>query len=534
MSSTFNFGKIRTFLWPIHSSELPKFIPMLLVFFLIAFNYNILRASKDALVVTAPASGAEAIPFIKVWAILPMALLMTYIFTKLSSKYSIEKVFVIMMSIFLGFFAFFTFALYPFREALEPKAFADMLQNILPTGCKGFIAMIRNWTLTSFYVMAELWGTAILTVLFWGFANEVTTVHEAKRFYAIFGVGANVSGILSGQTSILLSSNTFFNFIPYGTTAWEQSVLFMNLTILLNGFLIIALFKYISKKTNSVDEPTISQVKTPKMQISLRKSFSYLAKSKYLICLALIVLCYNLTTHIVEVVWKNQIKQLYPNPSDFNAYMGHVMTLIGIIATVIALFVSSNFLRKFSWSVSALITPIIVLTTGVFFFSFFLFKDHSALSFASFFGSTPLVLSVFFGTLQNTLSRASKYTLFDATKEIAFIPLDKESKRKGKAAIDGVGSRFGKSFGSVLIQGFLILFSTITASAPFIAILFIVILGIWIVSVSALGKKFNALTTHHETLTIDGQEKPASSLNNEEIKKYYPFAASSKKDKVKK
>ncbi len=538
MSSTFNFGKLRTFLWPIHSSELPKFIPMLVVFFLIAFNYNILRAAKDALIVTAPASGAEAIPFIKVWAILPMALLMTYIFTKLSNKYSTEKVFYIMMSIFLGFFAVFTFILYPLRDALQPHAFADMLEKVLPQGFKGFIAMIRNWTLTSFYVMAELWGTAILTVLFWGFANEVTTVHEAKRFYAIFGVGANISGILSGQTSILLSSNSFFNFIPYGTTAWEQSVLFMNITILIIGLLIIGLFKYISKKTIVYDEPTISQVKAPKIHISLKKSFLYLAKSKYLICLALIVLSYNLTTHIAEVVWKNQIKQLHPNPSDFNAYMGHVMRLIGIVATLIALFVSSNFLRKFSWKVSALITPIIVLVTGIFFFSFFLFKEPSAIKFASFFGSTPLILSVFFGTLQNTLSRASKYTLFDATKEIAFIPLDKESRRKGKAAIDGVGSRFGKSFGSVLTQGFLILFSTLTASAHYIGILFIIILGIWIISVTALGKKFNILTSHHESLNIEGQKEQVvvnnSTSNKEEIKKYYPFVLSNKKDKIKK
>lgn len=536
MSTSFKFGKFRSFIWPIHSSELAKFVPMLIVFFLIAFNYNLLRAAKDALVVTA--SGAEALPFIKVWAILPMAFVITYIFAKLSNKYPIEKVFYIMMSIFLGFFAIFTFVLYPFREALEPRAFADKLQLILPQGFKGFIAMIRNWTLTSFYVMAELWGTAILTVLFWGFANEVTTVSEAKRFYAIFGVGANVSGFLSGETSILLSSNTFHSFIPYGKNAWEQSVLFTNLAIIFIGFLIIGLFKFISKRTTVHEEPTLSQVKTPKMQISLKKSFIYLAKSKYLICLALIVLSYNLTTHIVEVVWKNQIRQLYPNPSDYNAYMGYVLKLIGIVATVIALFVSSNFLRKFSWKISALITPIIVLITGGFFFSFFLVNEPASMKFAALFSSTPLILSVFFGTLQNTLSRASKYTLFDATKEMAFIPLDKESRRKGKAAIDGVGSRFGKSFGSVLIQGFLILFSTLSASAPYIAALFVIILLVWIVSVTSLGKKFAVLTAQHEQLHIESQKDKvttdAKPLSQEEIKKYYPFAVSEKKEKVKK
>src|SRR5579863_303639 len=77
-SDTAKFGKWRSFFWPIHRWELKKFLPMLCMFFLIAFNYSALRACKDSLVVTAPQSGAEAIPFIKVWAILPGALLFTY------------------------------------------------------------------------------------------------------------------------------------------------------------------------------------------------------------------------------------------------------------------------------------------------------------------------------------------------------------------------------------------------------------------------------------------------------------------------
>ena len=159
----------------------------------------------------------------------------------------------------------------------------------------------------------------------------------------------------------------------------------------------------------------------------------------------------------------------------------------------------------------------------------------SALKFASFFASTPLVLSVFFGTMQNTLSRASKYTLFDATKEIAFIPLDKSSRRKGKAAIDGVGSRLGKSSGSIITQGFIIIFATLSASAPYIAFLFLIILGVWLISVVALGKRFNSLMSHKEKITL--QEEPAQvtdKLSEKELKKYFPFAKANKKDKVKK
>lgn len=129
---------------------------MFLIFFLICFNYSILRSAKDALVVTAPSSGAEALPFLKVWAILPAALLFTFIFTRLSNWLTREKVFYALMSIFLGFFFVFTFFLYPNQASLHPHSLADRLQDILPQGFSGMIAIFRNWTYTTFYIMSEM------------------------------------------------------------------------------------------------------------------------------------------------------------------------------------------------------------------------------------------------------------------------------------------------------------------------------------------------------------------------------------------
>src|SRR3989344_2385518 len=144
VANAVDFGKWRSFFWPIHRWELKKFVPMFLMFFLISFNYNALRAYKDSMVVTATHSGAEAIPFIKVWAILPSAILLTFLFTRLANRFSREKVFYIMMTIFLSFFFLFTFVLYPLRDYLHPHELADKLQALLPAGFKGLIAIFRN------------------------------------------------------------------------------------------------------------------------------------------------------------------------------------------------------------------------------------------------------------------------------------------------------------------------------------------------------------------------------------------------------
>lgn len=510
MSTTTEFGKLRGFLWPIHMRELRRFVPMFLIFFLICFNYSILRVTKEALIVTAPSSGAEALPFLKVWAILPMALLFTFIFTRLSNRYSRESVFYWMMSIFLGFFLLFAVFLYPYHDKLHPTALSDRLQEALPLGFSGMIAIFRNWTYTAFYIMSEMWSTMIMTVLFWGFANDVTSVKDAKRYYAILGLGANIATIISGQVSNVISSHQYNPALPFGADSWGQAIFILNFIIILAGLLSMVLFRYLHSQGLGYHNPNAQSEEPVKIKMGIRQNFKYLAKSKYLTCIAVVVLMFNIALTLIEVVWKDQVKQLYPNPSDFNAYMGNVLTGIGVISTVGA-FISGGIMRRFSWTASALIPPFIFLVTGLGFFSFMLFKDTALSSVAVALGSTPLVIGVFFGSLQNCLARASKYTLFDATKELSFIPLSKESRMKGKAAIDGFGSRLGKSGASVIHQSLIMTFGSISLSTPYVAVILLFVIGGWISATRLLGREFNALTQSHKTLNVPDEE-PAPSL----------------------
>jgi len=84
------------------------------------------------------------------------------------------------------------------------------------------------------------------------------------------------------------------------------------------------------------------------------------------------------------------------------------------------------------------------------------------------------------------------------TKEMSFIPLTHHEKLNGKAAIDGVGSRFGKSGGSVIYQGLLIVFSSLTACTPILAVIVMGIIVIWIAAVRVLGVQFNEALARHE------------------------------------
>ncbi len=485
-STVSGFSRWRSYLWPVHAHELKKLVPMLLIFFFISFNYNILRVMKDTLVVTAHASGPEAIPFIKVWVMFPGAILMTLLFTRFTNWFSRESVFYLMLSVFLIFFFVFTFFLYPIRDSLHPHQFADYLQLTLPEGCKGLIAMVRNWTFTLFYAMSELWGNIILFVLFWGFANQVIKLNEAKRFYAILGVGANFSGIVAGLVSALFSRHVFNPNLPFGAEAWEQTMIILVSLVLVSGLIAMGLFRWMHVGDAFEEETAKAEEETPRL--SFRESFRYLMNSKYLLSIACIVIGYNVVINLVEVLWKDQVKALYPNSSDYSLYMNQVSTIIGLMATFASLVVSGNVVRKYGWTFTALLTPVILFGTSVIFFSSFFMKE------LWFGAATMLPLVVFAGSMQNVLSRGAKYTVFDVTKEMAFVPLGDECKLKGKAAIDGVCNRLGKSGGAAIQQVLLLWFGTLSACAPFITAILFVVIALWFISVRVLGRQFKEIS----------------------------------------
>jgi AAA family ATP:ADP antiporter len=72
-------------------------------------------------------------------------------------------------------------------------------------------------------------------------------------------------------------------------------------------------------------------------------------------------------------------------------------------------------------------TSRVFLPAGVVFFALVLFSAPLEPTLAVL-GLTPLYAAVLVGAAQNIFSKSSKYSLFDPCKEMAYIPLDQETK----------------------------------------------------------------------------------------------------------
>jgi ATP:ADP antiporter, AAA family len=127
--------------------------------------------------------------------------------------------------------------------------------------------------------------------------------------------------------------------------------------------------------------------------------------------------------------------------------------------------------------------------TGLGFFATNMFAGTMA-PVAMLLGTTPLMLACLLGAAQNILSKSSKYSLFDPCKEMAYIPLDQDSKTKGKAAIDVVGNPLGKSGGALIQQVLIFGVGSLAASTPYLAVILAALVFFWFRAANSLAGQF--------------------------------------------
>ena len=528
-----------------------------------AFANSILDALKDTLVVTA-FGGAEQIPYLTVYAVLPMSLLFVSLFTKLSEKWGREKLFYAAIGTFISFFVLFTIVLYPMRSVLHPVDLSVQLLKWLPSGLRGGIAVFTNWTYSLFYVFSELWGDVVLSLLFWGLANETTSLHDAAIIYPLLGIGANVAQASSGIMMKWVTGSG--NFIT-----WDAKLRFLMTIVLTCGGFATLIHAYIcdkqrrrllkvekkkkevpekkeegkkvydvylddadideaneedesntevaeivilpiedlqkSKDEDSMDEsefvqrelsqrvgmtenppPTKAQMakrNRTKKKRGLFDALKFVAYSPELSCLAVMAISQGISTILFQVAWKTQLRILHPNPTAYAQFMGNVQMYSGFVTGIFM--ISAPFLfRNIGWKGTLSITPKCVIVLGWFFFGTSIYASRLGMLNQ---GSFWLPILVVGGAAIYIVERAAKFSLFKPAEEMVYIALDDEAKSKGKAAVDVLGSQFGKTGGSFMQQGLLFWFGGIIAALPVMVFLHSTIALVWLAAVFTLAAR---------------------------------------------
>jgi ATP:ADP antiporter, AAA family len=488
-------NKLRDIFWPIHRHELKKFIPMSALMFCILFNQNILRILKDSIVITE--ISAEVTSFAKVYCVTPVAAIFVIVYAKMVNSLSFEKIHNYLLGVFVFFFAIFSFIIYPNVSFfhMDPARMEELM--LMHPHLKWYIALVGNWSYIVFYVLSELWPNIFYILLFWQFANEITTTEEAKRFYTLFSLVGNSSLIVVGVMIMnIASESSFLQKYFHGIDNNVVLIQGATATVIISSVFSMMLVHFVCK--NVMSDPSLyikakcDNVTREKMGI--KESFKYISRSKYLWLLLICSAAFGLSMNLVEAVWKAKASELYSTVSAYAEFSGLYIVWTGIVIMVMTI-IGNNIMRNHSWFVAAVITPVIIMISGVLFFLLVVFDDEIFTWFSYSSVMTPLALAVSVGTIQNIMAKGTKYSIWDTSREMLYIPLDNELRTKGKAAVDVISSKIGKS-SSGLIQSLLFVLiptATYTTISPFLMVVFVVVCIAWIYAVRQIYHEYTKL-----------------------------------------
>ena len=466
-------GRIRRVLFPIYKNELGKLIPLTLLFLMISFCYFTLRSLKDIYLIQH--IGVEVIYYVKLFGVTPGIILLTILYSKLSQTTGRDGRFNVVTAYFIVFFATAHFILIPHLELFQLNSLANKLHTHLPV-MNHLWEAVRFWPLTLFYIHAEAWGVMAQGVLFWTFVNEITSLEQSRRLYSFLPLGFALAFLLEGfflrhlkdQFRLILGFNL---------------VLMVIILILYNGF------TYYLKKYPSLVS-VAPQLDKKQVNLSLSESFKFLTKSRYLALIATIVLSYGVVTSLFEALWKSKVKAWAAGSTSLLVEVYSAQAMIGgLMALFLTLFVSAPIMNK-GWRFAASVAPVAALVATSLFFAGLFFQDSLG-SLTSLLFNNPLSATVYTGLVTLTFIKIARYIIFDPNKERAYIPLDEESKIRGKAAVDGLGARLGKSLGSLIVTTVLVpVLGSIEQARYIIFALILTTLVFWFRAVNKLSVLF--------------------------------------------
>ncbi|KAL7463958.1 hypothetical protein ACHAXS_004309 [Conticribra weissflogii] len=330
-------------------------------------------------------------------------------------------------------------------------------------------------------------------------ANDVTPMAQAKRFYPLFAVTGNLAPIVSGKVmSYVISLQKNNDDAGFGITLQTLAVIKG-----LVCFGIITLYRHVyamaeDREKKERMEQSLSTIRgierTGKVEITmkfekkkekltLKQSAKELMKSRELKAMAMMVFCYNVCVELTEVLWKGILRKTFPNKSMYMDYMARFSQTVGVVAFLLQL-VASEIINVFGWKWTAMIPPLTMGVLAVAFFAAVIAGEDKI----------PLAQALLIGTVQNVANKVTKYSLFDPCKEMAYIPLGPEAKVKGKAAVDVLGARLGRSIGAASQQLLVLLVGggSILNCTPYIGALYVAAIAVWSNAVSVLGQLFES------------------------------------------
>jgi AAA family ATP:ADP antiporter len=433
----------------VHGGEsITAILLMLNIFFLLA-AYSMLKTIREPLVLTVP-GGAEVKSYAAA-AIAGLFLILVPLYSAIASRVSRVK---LINSVTLFFVACLI-------------AFFALHRVGVPIGVAFFI-----WVgIFNLMVIAQLWA----------FANDVYTIQQGKRLFAIVGFGASL-GAIAGSFSTGKLVTTYGPY-PFMLGACVLLILCMVLTNIVNAREKRARAgqpPQVKEKDTGTSAPSSPAVSAD-APVRGRSGFALVFHDRYLLLIGVLMLVYNFVNTNGEYILGKMVLGAYiaahgaAAVSGLDAkkvigeFYGNYQTIVNVLSAVIQAVAVSRVLKWFGVRVALLVLPVVALIG---------YSSMALIPLLSFIRGAKLA--------ENSLD----YSLQNTTRNALYLPTSREAKYKAKQAND----TFFVRFGDVLSAGLVFAGTTWLGFAPReFALANVILIVVWLVLAVAIGRSFKRL-----------------------------------------
>jgi AAA family ATP:ADP antiporter len=327
----------------------------------------------------------------------------------------------------------------------------------------------------AFFIWVGIFNLMVIAQL-WAFANDVYTVEQGKRLFAIVGFGASLGAIAGSFSTGQLVKR--FGPYPFMLGACALLILCMVLTNVVS----------VREKRARAGRPRAAEAGAPEATASPdddrvrgRSGFSLVFHDRYLLLIALLMLLYNFVNTTGEYILGKTVLGAYTAAHGaaslagldakkvIGEFYGNFQTMVNVLSAVIQAFLVSRVLKYFGVRVALLVLPVVALI------------GYASMAFI------PLLAFIRGAKLAEN---ALDYSLQNTTRNALYLPTSREAKYKAKQATD----TFFVRFGDVLSAGLVFAGTTwMGFAARQFALVNVALIVVWLVLAVAIGRAFKGL-----------------------------------------
>jgi len=368
-----------------------------------------------------------------------------------SKNKSFEKVFKNTLISLIGIISVLSmFTYFHVQGYLPVKGLSESLQNFLPLQV---VPLVEKWHASLLYVTLNVSSLSLFSLLIWGFINRFMTLSEGIKWYIPLAFVIGLVGALITTFGLQLS----------GASDWSFFSLINAALNLMFGALILFYWAYKRLPENfSLSEKPL---------IESRSRFPFLTA-------AYLLAGFVMVAHILTLLFKYHAKTQFSDPITYSHFMSNYSKLLGfstILISLLWLVTGTRLILKKGFKTTILCGVISVLIGGLVYFSLSI-ADQSVDWFNQ---------GMFTGLLKETTA-----ALFFPLIQMLYLNLPSQARLRTKIVTEMIALPIMTSIPSLLTQGLLIVFGSMSAISLYLNILTLILVGLVVVASRRISSRF--------------------------------------------